>query len=53
MGAGLHELPLVFFTVFAQAVVGCFIALSLVLAKPDGQAVENRLHYAMTILWGL
>ncbi|AWW34390.1 dimethyl sulfoxide reductase [Mannheimia varigena] len=53
MGAGLHELPLVFFTVLAQTVVGCFIALSLVLAKPDGQAVENRLHYAMTILWGL
>lgn len=53
MGAGLHELPLVFFTVFAQAVVGCFIALSLVLTTQHGKAAENRLHYAMVILWVL
>ncbi|HGO5815631.1 TPA: DmsC/YnfH family molybdoenzyme membrane anchor subunit [Mannheimia haemolytica] len=53
MGAGLHELPLVFFTVFAQAVVGCFIALSFVLATQHGKVAENRLHYVMLILWGL
>lgn len=53
MGAGLHELPLVFFTVFAQAVVGAFIGLTLVLTTSQGKQAENRLHYAMTILWGL
>lgn len=53
MGAGLHELPLVFFTVFAQAVVGAFIGLTLVLATSQGKSAENRVHYAMTILWGL
>ncbi|OAQ15139.1 dimethyl sulfoxide reductase subunit C [Bibersteinia trehalosi Y31] len=53
MGAGLHELPLVFFTVFAQAVVGAFIGLTFILATSQGKQAENRLHYAMTILWGL
>lgn len=53
MGAGLHELPLVFFTVFAQAVVGCFIALSFVLTTQNGKTAENRLHYVMVILWVL
>ncbi|WHP46911.1 dimethyl sulfoxide reductase anchor subunit [Mannheimia bovis] len=53
MGAGLHELPLVFFTVFAQAVVGCFIELSFVLTTQNGKTAENRLHYVMVILWVL
>lgn len=53
MGAGLHELPLVFFTVFAQAVVGAFIGLSLILTSSQGKTAENRLHYVMVILWGL
>lgn len=53
MGAGLHELPLVFFTVFAQAVVGAFIGLSLVLATAQGKVAASRLHYVMTILWVL
>lgn len=53
MGAGLHELPLVFFTVFAQAVVGAFIGLSVVLLTSQGKARADRLHYAMTVLWVL
>lgn len=53
MGAGLHELPLVFFTVFAQAVVGAFIGLCVVLLTSQGKASADRLHYAMTVLWVL
>lgn len=53
MGAGLHELPLVFFTVFAQAVVGAFIGLTLALATSQGKQAESRVHYVMTMLWVL
>lgn len=53
MGAGLHELPLVFFTVLAQTVVGAFIALSLLLATAQGKTEANKIHYIMTTLWVL
>lgn len=53
MGAGLHELPLVFFTVLAQTVVGAFIALSLLLATAQGKTAANKIHYIMAALWVL
>lgn len=53
MGAGLHELPLVFFTVLAQTVVGAFIALSLLLTTAQGKTAANKIHYIMTALWVL
>ena len=51
MGAGLHELPLVFFTVLAQTVVEAFIALTFQLATPKGKTEANKTHYIMTALW--
>ncbi|MGR3807722.1 DmsC/YnfH family molybdoenzyme membrane anchor subunit [Pasteurella testudinis] len=53
MGMGLHEWPLVFFTVLAQSAVGAFWAFSLLLLTDKSKPVESRTHYVMTVLWGL
>ena len=51
MGAGLHEWPLMFFTVIGQSVAGAFILMTAVLlcrAMPQGQ------HYKITLsMFGL
>lgn len=51
MGMGLHEWPLVFFTVLAQTAVGAFWAFSLLLLIDKSKPVESRTHYVMTVLW--
>ncbi|QIM63071.1 hypothetical protein A1D29_07125 [Pasteurellaceae bacterium Orientalotternb1] len=53
MENGLHEWPLVLFTVLAQSVVGAFIALTLVLLTAEGKRFANRIHYGMAVLWVL
>lgn len=51
MGNGLHEWPLVLFTVLAQSAVGAFIAFTLVLLTAEGKRIANRIHYGMVVLW--
>ncbi|PJG84384.1 dimethyl sulfoxide reductase anchor subunit family protein [Conservatibacter flavescens] len=53
MEAGLHELPLVIFTVLGQGVAGAFIALSFLLLTQKEVYIQRKAHYAMTVLWVL
>lgn len=53
MGMGLHEWPLVFFTVFAQSAVGAFWVFTLLLLCDKNHTVVARTHYVMSVLWGL
>ncbi len=53
MGMGLHEWPLVFFTVLAQTAVGAFWAFTLLLLSDKSKQVEARTHYVMMVLWVL
>ncbi len=54
MGAGLHEWPLMFFTVIGQSVAGAFILMTAVLlcrAMPQGQ--RYKITLSMFGLWAL
>ncbi|MDH3000171.1 hypothetical protein A1D23_08215 [Chelonobacter oris] len=51
MGMGLHEWPLVFFTVLAQSAVGAFWAFSLLLLTDRNRQVVSKTHYVMVVLW--
>ena len=51
MGMGLHEWPLVFFTVLAQTAVGAFWACTLILLSDKSWQVGVRTHYVMRVLW--
>ncbi|TNG92863.1 dimethylsulfoxide reductase [Testudinibacter aquarius] len=53
MGMGLHEWPLVFFTVLAQSAVGAFWVFTLLLLTEKSERAATRTHYVMTVLWGL
>lgn len=50
MEAGLHELPLVFFTVFGQSVVGAFISIALTLWTVDGRQYRANLYKSVFFL---
>ncbi|OOF60156.1 dimethyl sulfoxide reductase anchor subunit family protein [Rodentibacter myodis] len=50
MNAGLHELPLVFFTVLAQSAVGSWLVFSLVLAGTTNEKSRNYIHKAMFVI---
>lgn len=50
MEAGLQELPLVFFTVFGQSVVGAFIFIALALPTPEGQQFRANLYKSIFLL---
>lgn len=47
---GLHELPLIIFTVLAQSVVGAWLLFSWVLCQPNTTQSKQYLHKAMFIL---
>ncbi|MGY4677748.1 dimethyl sulfoxide reductase anchor subunit family protein [Pasteurella sp. P03HT] len=47
---GLHELPLVIFTVLAQSVVGAFLLFSVVLFSTQDKHYRRYIHKAMFIL---
>ncbi len=47
---GLHELPLIIFTVLAQSVVGAWLLLSWALYQPNTLQSKQYLHKAMFVL---
>lgn len=47
---GLHELPLIIFTVLAQSVVGAWLLFSWVLCQPNSTQSKQYLHKAMFVL---
>lgn len=49
MNAGLHELPLVFFTVLAQAAVGSLWVFAYVLFQKDAEAKQSYIHKLMLL----
>lgn len=54
MGAGLHEWPLMFFTVIGQSVAGAFVLMTAALlfsTIPDGQ--RHKITLSMFGLWAL
>lgn len=52
MGAGIHEWPLMFFTVIGQSVAGAFIVMTAVLLSGKLSPELNRkVHYSMFGLW--
>lgn len=53
MGAGLHEYPLIFFTVIGQSVAGAFILMSAVLLMKSTQAQHKTIVMSMFGLWAL
>ncbi|HHR5902516.1 TPA: DmsC/YnfH family molybdoenzyme membrane anchor subunit [Providencia alcalifaciens] len=54
MGAGIHEWPLMFFTVIGQSVAGAFIVMAAVLLSGKLSTELNRkVHYSMFGLWVL
>lgn len=46
---GLHELPLIIFTVLAQTVVGCWLLFSFVLCRDNSAESRAYLHKVMLI----
>lgn len=50
---GLHELPLVIFTVLAQSAVGCWLIFTFVLCRENNQASCNYLNKAIFVLLAL
>lgn len=50
---GLHELPLVIFTVLAQSVVGAFLLFSIVLFTAQDKFYRGYVHKAMFVLLAL
>ncbi len=51
MGAGLHEYPLIFFTVIGQSVAGAFILMALVLLMKPLQEQHHKIVMSMFGLW--
>lgn len=52
MGSGIHEWPLIFFTVIGQSVAGAFVMMAAVLLSGKLSAGLNRkVHYSMFGLW--
>lgn len=50
MNAGLHELPLVFFTVLAQSAVGAWLVFTFVLFGANNEKSRTYIHKAMFVL---
>ncbi|QPB43312.1 dimethyl sulfoxide reductase anchor subunit family protein [Rodentibacter haemolyticus] len=50
MNAGLHELPLVFFTVLAQSAVGAWLVFSVVLSGIKSEKSHAYIHKAMFVI---
>lgn len=46
---GLHELPLIIFTVLAQSVVGCWLLFSFVLCRDNSEQSRSYLHKVMLV----
>ncbi|STY63429.1 dimethyl sulfoxide reductase anchor subunit [Mannheimia haemolytica] len=46
---GLHELPLIIFTVLTQAVVGCWLLFSFILCRDNSEQSRSYLHKVMFI----
>lgn len=52
MGSGIHEWPLMFFTVIGQSVAGAFVMMAAVLLSGKLSVELNRkVHYSMFGLW--
>lgn len=52
MGSGIHEWPLMFFTVIGQSVAGAFVMMAAVILSGKLSADLNRkVHYSMFGLW--
>lgn len=52
MGSGIHEWPLMFFTVIGQSVAGAFVMMVAVLLSGKLSAdLNRRVHYSMFGLW--
>lgn len=50
MNAGLHELPLVFFTVLAQSAVGAWLVFTFVLLGEKNEKSQSYIHRAMFVI---
>lgn len=50
MNAGLHELPLIFFTVLAQSAVGAFFVFTLVLLQSQNDKSRRYIHRVMFVV---
>ena len=50
MNAGLHELPLVFFTVLAQSAVGAWLVFTFVLLGEKNDKSRAYIHKAMFVI---
>ncbi|WP_373778549.1 dimethyl sulfoxide reductase anchor subunit family protein [Glaesserella sp.] len=50
---GLHELPLILFTVFAQSVVGAFLLFTFVLCQAESGKSRQYVHKAMFVVLAL
>lgn len=50
MNAGLHEWPLVIFTVLAQSVVGAFLVMTITVLQTDNVQYRQKTHHAVLIL---
>ena len=50
MNAGLHELPLVFFTVLAQSAVGAWLVFTFVLLGEKNEKSQSYIHKAMFVI---
>ncbi len=53
MNAGLHELPLILFTVFAQSAVGAFLVFAVALFQTENERSRTYIHRAMFVLLAL
>lgn len=54
MGSGIHEWPLMFFTVIGQSVAGAFVMMAAVLLSGKLSAdLTRKVHYSMFGLWAL
>ena len=53
MGAGLHEYPLIFFTVIGQSVAGAFVLMSIILLMKSTQTQHKTIVMSMFGLWAL
>lgn len=53
MGAGLHEYPLIFFTVIGQSVAGAFILIAFVLLMKPTQEQHHKIVMSTFGLWAL
>ena len=47
---GLHELPLVFFTVLAQSAVGAWLVFTFVLLGEKNEKSQSYIHKAMFVI---